>query len=129
MDFLRAKKTPKGKASISLPKNITLEIIDSITNENNESLKEFLDFIFNNVSSEKLKTQKTLSNTNISRAIKTDIRIELSQWDSKDLQEIKRKGLKSLFPVELQVDNDNNMNNFDNIEKIKTKDKVKKKKK
>ena len=128
MDFLRAKKTPKGKASISLPNNVSLDIIDTLSNENNETLKEFLDFIFNNFSSEKMKTQKTLSNTNISRAIKTDIRIQLSQWDSKELQEIKRKGLKSLFPVELQVDNDNNMNNFENIEKIKTKDKVKKKK-
>jgi superfamily II DNA or RNA helicase len=128
MEFLKAKKNPKNRQSISLPNNITVDIIDPISNQNNENLREFLDFIFNNVSKEKLKTEKQLLNTSITRAVKTNIQINLSSWSNEELKAIKRKTIGAIFPIEMETNDDDNMNDFENIKKI-TKTKRDKKKK
>ena len=117
MDFLLARKKAKTVEESKHVEGASVRVLENISNENNDKLQDFLDFIFRTSTKSKAVSKRFLSDVSISKALKTNVEIKLNQYSSSEIDQIKRHKINSLFPVQISLDDDNT--NFDDRKKPK----------
>ena len=129
MEFLTIEKQPIPKDNVLKIPNIEVVLIDRLSNENNEKLKDFLDHIWNRQTKNKKDIEQEKIYT-IENATKTNIQIKLIQYTKEELKQFYDKHVMGKFNLNVDVEiNTENINIDEKIEKIKKIEKSKRKRK